>query len=221
MCHKLLQVYACGHAKTICTTACPHAIKAGQQSVEPSGNADLSRSSSVVSSVAPSVSWSNLHNPESQRCSQPQHSPGLPSPLRMDTRIEDQTDSPPAFYFLPPGQNVKLSVGQQPNPATPPKVSPSASALPGQTLQSVAESSSHASLEADAGEPILEPNYCPYYFPRYLAQSRKPCLLCYMQPEWEEQRKAWVAAYRTDHPLAKPEDAQRLSGIEGMRESLG
>ncbi|KAH6882736.1 hypothetical protein BKA58DRAFT_24060 [Alternaria rosae] len=113
MCHKLLQVYACGHNRTICTTPCPHAIAKGRCIPSDRGNApDLSRSSSVVSSMASSspvlpARRTDVQDLPSQRNREPQ---AHPSPLRaavLGSQAQQQQQqgggNAPAFRFMAPG----------------------------------------------------------------------------------------------------------------------
>jgi hypothetical protein len=39
-----------------------------------------------------------------------------------------------------------------------------------------------------------------------------------MQPEWEEIHRRYVKEYVVNHPLDKREDAERLSGMERLRQ---
>ncbi|KAH7398452.1 hypothetical protein BKA66DRAFT_437506 [Pyrenochaeta sp. MPI-SDFR-AT-0127] len=223
MCHKLLQVYACGHMKTICTTPCPHAIDTSRQIAASGNHPDLSRSSSVASSIT-SKGRSHWQDLTAKSHLQDQHSPGLPSPLRVGTGLEEQEGPPPAFRFVPPGQRPLLSPPLEYHHSrtvslTLSNFPPSESAFSVRVSPTLVTSPS-ISFETDPQEPTPEPDFCAYYFPRYLPQSWRPCLQCYMQPEWENQRKAWMASYRMDHPAGKPEDVERLSGIEMLREGL-
>ncbi|KAF1846595.1 uncharacterized protein K460DRAFT_406793 [Cucurbitaria berberidis CBS 394.84] len=212
MCYKLLQLYACGHSKTICTTPCPHAIDTARQATHLNGEqdtADLSRSSSVVSSIAPSVKRSDLHGLPSQRGSQALHSPGQPSPLHMCLPTQ------PAFRFVPPSEHPlqwPLPEYPQRSPASPTTRSP--------PLTFPKDSSVSSHLPGDE-EQAVEPNYCPYHFPRYLVPSRRPCLECYVRPERGELPKAWKKKYKETHPYAKEEDVERLTGIAELRERMG
>lgn len=116
MCHKLLQVYACGHHKTICTTPCPHAIATGRRIPSNRGNApDLSRSSSVVSAMAPSSTGpparrTDVQDLPSQRARESQ---AHPSPLRaavLGSQAQQQQQGrsgTPAFRFMAPGTGLE------------------------------------------------------------------------------------------------------------------
>ena len=108
MCHKLFQVYACGHQKPVCTTSCPHAIATGRHIPRDDNrqDAELSRSVSVVSSTTPpaptsTASGSNVQGPRSQRQSHIHPAPllvGTPS-----THEQRQSGIPPAFHFVASG----------------------------------------------------------------------------------------------------------------------
>lgn len=65
-------------------------------------------------------------------------------------------------------------------------------------------------------EPVqpVKSEYCPYFFPRHLMPSRYPCRECYMQPEWEGMRRAWVENYQLGHPMDKVEDVEHLAGVK-------
>jgi len=54
------------------------------------------------------------------------------------------------------------------------------------------------------------PNYCPISRQqyRYLCQSKYPCLVCYMQPQWASYRQRWCQDYRAMHPNTKTEDVE-------------
>jgi hypothetical protein len=64
----------------------------------------------------------------------------------------------------------------------------------------------------------IEPNFCPYHFPRYLPQSNHPCKECYMEPGWDDLSNRWMKWYRQEHSMEKQEDVERLSGIKALRE---
>jgi hypothetical protein len=104
MCHKLLQVYACGHLKDVCTTPCPHALATGRQ-IPQDNSPDLSRSPSVVSTSTLTATPSSparrndVQDLPSQRHSQQAQAPAHPSPLRVSVLGEQA----PAFRFVPPG----------------------------------------------------------------------------------------------------------------------
>ncbi|CAO2654904.1 Nn.00g116370.m01.CDS01 [Neocucurbitaria sp. VM-36] len=222
MCHKLIQLYACGHSKTICRTPCPHAIDTARQVTHLNGNHDsvnLSRSSSVISSIAPSMRRSDLHDLPSQLRSQAQHSPGQPLPLRMRSLSRQPAQTPPlAFHFVPPSQNPLLSAPPgyaQPSPTSPTAPSPTS------TFSRNSNTSPSVNHFPENEEHVGEPDYCSYHFPRYLPQSRRPCLQCYVQPEWEDMPKAWMRMYKETHPYVKEEDVERLSGIAELRERMG
>ncbi|CAI6271335.1 unnamed protein product [Periconia digitata] len=66
-----------------------------------------------------------------------------------------------------------------------------------------------------------KPNLCPYFFKRLTPASVRPCLKCYMKPEYEVQRTRWMAEYRNSHYGVQAEDVERLSGVEAVRERMG
>ncbi|KAF1937713.1 hypothetical protein EJ02DRAFT_458503 [Clathrospora elynae] len=248
MCHKLLQVYACGHLKTVCTTPCPHAIATGRQIPQDSVEQELSRSNSITSSLAPSnaspVWWTDLQNLPSQRQSQAQtpNTPTRPSPLRIASPpAQKPRTGPPAappFHFVTPGQPFPspppgyplISPTTSPSP-TSPSSSPSSTAglndaFPAPTSANPPSRPTHpmastftAHSEIDA--TTVDPNFCAYHFPRYLPQNRAPCLACYSQPEWERDRDRWMGAYRETHPGVNTEHLEGLTGIKRIREGFG
>jgi hypothetical protein len=92
MCNKLLQLYACDHSKTICTTPCPHAIDTGRRVPVVSGNHALVRSDSTVSSLAPPLLRDDqLRSPPT-------------SPHGASAR-QTLTAAPSAFRFNPAGKS--------------------------------------------------------------------------------------------------------------------
>ena len=142
MCHKLPQVYACGHNKTICTTPCPHAIATGRRIPSNRGNApDLSRSNSVVSAMAPSSTGpparkTDVQDLPSQRARESQ---AYPSPLRaavLGSQAQQQQQGrsgTPVFRFMAPGTGPE-AVGagsgyMQSHPTSPVSTSPTSPTL--------------------------------------------------------------------------------------------
>jgi hypothetical protein len=67
---------------------------------------------------------------------------------------------------------------------------------------------------------IIEPNVCPYHFPRDLPLSNHPCIKCYFLPKWAHLADRYVKSYQEGHPLNKPEEAEVMSGIAKMREEF-
>ncbi|KAF2129538.1 hypothetical protein P153DRAFT_431474 [Dothidotthia symphoricarpi CBS 119687] len=206
MCNELIQVYACGHSKDICTTPCPHA----QDTASP---ATISRSNSVVSSIAPSAKQNVGTNSPAQR-----------SPLRTVNPSAATPNEPraPAFRFNIPSQHAlsptfsTTNTNMNSQHTLPSRYSTSSS-------PSTSGPTSPTAFSNQPPSPVTPvPNFCPYVFPpRFLPRSRFPCLGCYMQPEWEGMRSAWMDNYRHGHPMDGMEDLERLSGIEGVRERLG
>jgi hypothetical protein len=137
MCHKLLQVYACGHLKTICITPCPHAIATGLQVPNNHENTpELSRSSSVVSSMTSSstalpMRRSDVQGLPSQRVrdAQAHASPLRAAVLSGQARQQQQGGgNTPAFRFVTPG-TAQETMGNgleyvQTHPASPASQSP-------------------------------------------------------------------------------------------------
>jgi len=105
MCYKLLQVYTCGHEKAVSTTPCPHAIATGRRiaQVDAALTTELSRSSSVVLSMAPAAARSNVQDVSLQRDPGAQSSPSL-RVASLGTQGRQQDGAPPAFRFVAPGQ---------------------------------------------------------------------------------------------------------------------
>ena len=142
MCHKLLQAYACGHNKTICTTPCPHAIATGRRIPSNRGNApDLSRSSSVVSAMAPSSTGPPARRTDVQDLPS-QHareSQAHPSPLRaavLGSQAQQQQQGrsgTPAFRFMAPGTGPEAAGAgsgyMQSHPSSPASMSPTSPTL--------------------------------------------------------------------------------------------
>jgi len=141
MCHKLLQVYACGHHKTTCTTPCPHAIATGRRVPSNRGNApDLSRSSSVVSAMAPSSTSpparrTDVQDLPSQRARESQ---AHPPPLRaavLGSQAQQQQGggNAPAFRFMAPGAGPEAAGAgsgyMQSYPSSPASMSPTSPTL--------------------------------------------------------------------------------------------
>ncbi|KAH8728777.1 hypothetical protein GQ44DRAFT_701967 [Phaeosphaeriaceae sp. PMI808] len=65
-----------------------------------------------------------------------------------------------------------------------------------------------------------EPKYCtaPQLSVHYTQQSKEPCINCYMLPQYYDLPARLVDWYRREHPLEKPESAEKLSGIQALRE---
>lgn len=199
MCHKLTQTYACGHSKDICTTPCPHALSTGTRIPNAKHDKHVSRSSSVVSSIAPSIRREEI--PSQLRSLPPQQ------PNSSQNRAQ-HTPPPPLRYIQtpplgpPPGFPSAVQVARPSDPPSPtlsPAPSPSTRRLPDE-------------------ENIIEPKFCPYHFPHHLPQSNHPCIECYFLPPWAHLAERYVKSYREGHPVNKPEDAEKLSGIERLSE---
>jgi hypothetical protein len=47
-----------------------------------------------------------------------------------------------------------------------------------------------------AAPAVIELNFCPYCFRRYLLTSNYPCVECYMQPRWVHLAVRWMRLYR-------------------------
>jgi hypothetical protein len=204
MCHKLVQIYACNHAKVVSTTPCPYALDTGRRVPRTDSNIGVSRSSSTVSSVTPSI------RPDSQPSQLRQQPPSPPvlEPLSAYRRTTPNQLSPPA-----PMQGYTYH--DKPSPTSPTSIwSAPLQSVPTSPLLAMSPSSTHLRVE------VLDvvPNCCPYHFPRYLPQSNHPCIDCYMLPEWEHLSRRWMKWYRLDHPRENMEDLERLSGIEALKE---
>lgn len=198
MCNRLLQTYACGHSKSICTTPCGHALKSTQAATS-SNPPTVVRSKPTVSST---VQVSHL---PSRNFSRPD--PSNHSPLRV-TNISSATSSPThvsAFRIVPPST-------PSPSSSVSP-VSPSfASSSPSSRFPTPSPSCSKAK------ELEVEPSFCSYYIPRHLTKGTYPCIECFGKSEWEELRTRWMDNYRLGHPLDRGEHVEALSGVEGVLE---
>lgn len=51
---------------------------------------------------------------------------------------------------------------------------------------------------------------------RDLRRSFRPCLACYVKPEYAALRQTWMDMYRREHPLGRSEDVAKWSGIERL-----
>ncbi|PSN62053.1 hypothetical protein BS50DRAFT_592287 [Corynespora cassiicola Philippines] len=113
-----------------------------------------------------------------------------------------------------------LSTGQPPSSSIPstPRSSNSQTPAPPPPPPPPPYSTSNAST---AGDSSPKPNFCALFFAKRLPASRHPCLRCYLKPEWEPLKVRWVKDYLYSHPNTKPEDLERLSGIEGIAEQAG
>lgn len=203
MCHKLVQTYACNHSKDICTTPCPHALALSNPRPQ-TAPTSIARSNSTVSSIAPS-SYKAAAG-DSPAPSMKDVSP-LPA-VSQRPEVHSQPKVSPLLRIFPrPAFRFKVD-----NAPAPP-VSPGSSYLE-TALSDNTEEIPHAQSapSAQPAQPV-QPVYCAYYFPRYLTQSRYPCRECYMRPEWEDMRKAWVENYQLGHPMDRAEDLERLAGV--------
>lgn len=195
MCHKLISVYACNHSKTICTTPCPYALDTGRKIPrQKSNDQDLSRSDSTVSSLAPSIRLDD--HPAQLRSLAPQRT------RQQSTQIA----SVPAFRFIPPAPSPSHISGPSPG-YTPHSPGPEHSF----------HTSSSAALLPDEQFDI-DPNFCDYHFPHNLPTSRLPCKECYISPAWQHLAPLYMKSYREQHPQAKPEDLESVTGIKHLRE---
>ncbi|KAH7089050.1 hypothetical protein FB567DRAFT_323586 [Paraphoma chrysanthemicola] len=213
MCNKLLQIYACNHSKVVCTTPCPDALDTGTR-VPINSSTGHPRSSSVPS-IVPPIQEDEVEYSATQRQSR---SP-MPSPLRHSTSA--RASPPPAFRFVAPSpKHTNPPPGYPGHSPTSPISQRSTWSGTSQTSTSptspnLPTSTTSATLPDEDFD--IEPNFCEYYFPRYLAQSNQPCLECYMSPEWENLAREWVKKYRLEHFVGEKEDAERLTGIEELR----
>ncbi|KAF1838115.1 hypothetical protein BDW02DRAFT_594988 [Decorospora gaudefroyi] len=211
MCHKLLQVYACGHAKTVCTTPCPHALATGQPIPQDSNEitcSELSRSSSVVSSLAPQTSTrrSDIHDLPSQR-----HA-------RLSSLINTPSPPPPsAFHFVTVvGNENSTSNSNSQDNVSPSSPSPTAATLSPSPPPHLTAAAYFSPAGPERPSLTTGPNLCTYYFRHNLAASKVPCSACYARTEWEPYRRAWMRAYREAHPMGRSEDVEVLSGVKGV-----
>jgi len=218
MCNKLLQLFACGHAKTICVTPCPHAVATGEQITAPESRPALLHSNPTVTSTAPHISDAHIHNLESQQNHTPTATHTQDGQYRLVPPLQhsaSSSPSPPAHTTsstqASPGPSAK-----DPSPLVATLSRPVSTIPPLYACPSVLPA---AAFKADP-EPLWpRPNYCPYTFPHYLPQSRHPCLLCFViGKEWQSEREKLVSAYRQEHHGVRGEDLERLCGLEGLRD---
>jgi hypothetical protein len=197
MCNKLIQTYACGHSKSICTTPCTHALKSTAKLT--TSMTAVTRSNSTISAIVP------VSRSPSRNFSRPH--PSNKSPLRV-TNIPSAPSSPthvPAFRFIAPST---------PSPTSP--VSPVSPSFTSSAAPSRFPSPSPSTMEVN-----VEPTFCNYYIPRHLVTSKYPCLECYGKVEWEELSARWMENYRLGHPLDKVEEVEILSGVAGVLGKTG
>ncbi|PVI03172.1 hypothetical protein DM02DRAFT_652792 [Periconia macrospinosa] len=64
-------------------------------------------------------------------------------------------------------------------------------------------------------------NFCSYFFTRKTPTSLRPCAACYLKPEYKKERDRWVSDYCATHFVTKPEDLERLTGIEAIKQRVG
>ena len=192
MCNKLLQTYACGHSKSICTTPCPHALRSIQRPthIDAVQEKVIPWSNSTLSSITPVA---HEHSATNYSC------PQAHSPLRsIAPSAPTSPTHGPAICFVAPGSTSPTS-----------SVSPMSP-----SFQSRGDRTGPPPSVVDP-----EPRLCAYYIPKYLFTSKYPCIDCYSKPEWEGMRKTWMENYRLGHPLDKVENVEKLSGVEeiGLR----
>ncbi|KAF3035204.1 hypothetical protein E8E12_002443 [Didymella heteroderae] len=197
MCNKLLQTYACGHSRSVCTTPCTHALKPTANST--TSIALLTRQSPTVSSIVPVSRSPSSGFPHPQ--------PNKHSPLRVvNISAPSSPTNVSALRFIPP--------------ATPSTISPVTAASPflsNHSLASAPPSCFPSPPPSTAAADVSpEPNFCSYYIPRYLVTSRYPCLECYEKEEWKELRVRRMGNCRLGHPLDKVEEAEVLNGVAGV-----
>ncbi|XPS76748.1 hypothetical protein M3J09_008795 [Ascochyta lentis] len=203
MCNKLLQTYACGHSKSICTTPCTHALASSQPSqLEVNRNEPISRSNSTVSSLAPATRENSTTNFSRLQVHSPRHATAAPA----STRPVDI----PAFRFVAP---------DTPSPTSP--VSPVSPTFTSRHSNPSAAPSRFPSPAPSAAATEPEATFCDYYIPRYSFTSKYPCIECYMKSEWQGLRSAWMDNYQLGHPLDRGEDVERLSGVRDVSEKGG
>ncbi|KAG9194667.1 hypothetical protein G6011_04702 [Alternaria panax] len=168
---------------------------------------ELSRSSSVISSMTPSTTASPLRA------------------MVASSQVQglQQDGNAPAFRLVAPDPGQETTSAGSPVSMSP-KSPCSSIPLPtfsdtGTLVEPISSSPSTlftpADPEVDASS--VEPNFCTYYFPRHLPRSRVPCLECYSQPQWQSRRECWMKAYREQHP-GVTENIEILSGVTAVRE---
>ncbi|KAF1362747.1 hypothetical protein EJ07DRAFT_152986 [Lizonia empirigonia] len=108
MCNKLLQTYACGHSKSICTTPCVHALRSTQSAhLAVQQDSTITRSNSTVSSLAPATQENSALN-----FSRPQLSKHSPLSANAPT-VPTSPTQVPAFRFVAP-DTTSLSPPESP-----------------------------------------------------------------------------------------------------------
>ncbi|OAL54443.1 hypothetical protein IQ07DRAFT_664772 [Pyrenochaeta sp. DS3sAY3a] len=61
-----------------------------------------------------------------------------------------------------------------------------------------------------------QPQPLPCEKPRDLSPSIRPCLACYVKPEYAALRQNWMDVYRREHPLGRSEEVGERSGVEEL-----
>ncbi|KAF2855859.1 hypothetical protein T440DRAFT_165522 [Plenodomus tracheiphilus IPT5] len=239
MCKNLLQVYACGHDKSVCITPCPHAIATGEQfgAEHESHGAGLLRSSSIVSSIAPSIH----HGGETTTTGPAVTWGGVVAPLMERSHV-------PAFRLRVAGSGGEKSAelglshhtrtsnthnNTTPSARTTTPTSQLADRLPSPTTAMLSRPLStipipsntitNTTTTSNSPESLYPaPNYCTHPHPHHLPQSHRPCLKCFVTgEEWEHERQRWRNRYRSEHTGVGEGDVERECGLERLRGEFG
>lgn len=222
MCNKLLQLFACGHAKTICVTPCPHAVTTGEQAPPESESGRIRPNPIGACSGGVCEQVSQQGQASANAYTQGARS-GTVSPLKHGVQVFSPTEhavtttsASPSLMSPSPTANLKL-----PGPLSA-TLSRPISTIPLLFTSSSFSVSPTTAFKADPESLYPRPNYCAYTFPRYLPQSRRPCLECFVVgAEWYAERERMMWVYRQDHHGVKEEDLERLCGLEGLKARFG
>ncbi|KAH6614258.1 hypothetical protein C7974DRAFT_444257 [Boeremia exigua] len=202
MCNKLLQTYACGHSKSICTTPCTHALRFAPSSTsQDDSTITPTRANSTASSPSPAAPQSPTHSERPGYANSPLRAAQEPVERVFSTRAL-------ALRFKP------FSTG----PASPTAVSlvSASPTLPTSRSTGIGTAAAPPHLPPRSAAQDPEPLFCSYYIPRNIATSRFPCVECYGREEWEELRESWMESYGLGHPLDRVGDVEGLSGVTGV-----
>ena len=233
MCHKLHQVYHCGHYKEVCITRCDYAIKNEHHPASPHPmqlgvsqqlqDVGLTRKGSGASIAAELVptgrsSANSFSTDRDTVASQQQYA---------SSTAEHPADSLRLTLSLSRGQltgqlqpsSLRHSCSHSSHASATSPAYPSSSPSTSENSSSLASPSSPPIADIDQPEQI--PKFCIYIFARFLPPSKHPCFDCYMRPKYAQLRNRWMQAYMDGHPLLKEEDVFEQSGIGWVRRAQG
>lgn len=202
MCHKLFQVYCCGHTKEVCTTPCTHAV--ANATPAPRTAPELSSNDARISNFIRLVSVLR-HRPSVSSVA------SLPAAGTAAIKIKDGHSSQPAprtsslsNLTTPPHRESVLSTAPYPTGSVDVAPPPYTHTTP-------------SCVDLGIAKVEMIPSYCAQFFARYLPLGSHPCYDCYMRPEYEVYRKRWLKGYADGHPNSKLEDVEELSGVAELK----